>query len=383
MSNSVSDHTGSSAVIDELREAGAAYQEAQAAVKERGRDRLETLQDAYNTATQLLAQYEDTATDTGAREFVNFAQFKGSFITLVENLDAELPAITAFERAKETIDKRRLDEDDFAQAREHLGPVEKELEKLDRLDKTRDQLITARQHAQQRREELVEEIEQLEAMVELSVTDDETALKRVRKPVEKYNTAVRTGFKQLRREAPSREVLALLDRAQQYPLVAFQSPPPVLEEYLRTTAAGHRPLAELIEFTEYSRSKLEHYVDDAGAFRRAVATNRTYLRELDATPLTIAWPPPPAQQVPWLTRELRAVAGRIVDADAMAHLREVEAVAREDRQYTIVRETAIAEQQLDATQRQKLANGTLRDELETLRNTKQAIDTTLSNMPDP
>ncbi|MFP4218406.1 MAG: hypothetical protein ACLFR6_06170 [Salinarchaeum sp.] len=375
--------TVETAVVTELEEAAAAYRDAKSAVEDRGRDQLERLADAYETATNLLLEYEDSATDTGAREFVNFAQFKTSFIGLVEDLDNDLPAVDAFAAARDAIDKRRLSEDDFARARQRLGPVEDELEKLDALADARDTLVDARQRAKDRRSALTAEANRLDELLGLGAADFDAPVEELREPVDAYNDAVQTAFDEARRDAPIRQVFALLERAQAYPLVDFRDPPPSLTTFVKEQPAGEHSIAELLEFTEYSRSKLAHYVADPTAFRQAIATNRTYLAELDAQPLTIAWPPPPAGQVPWLIRELRAVADRLVDADAIAALRTIKSIARDEERYRTLRQTAIAEARLGADEQAALVDGTLAARLEAHRDAIDRIDDALAAAPDP
>jgi len=375
--------TVETAVVTELEEAAVAYRDAKSAVEERGRDRLERLADAYETATNLLLEYEDSATDTGAQEFVNFAQFKASFVGLVKDLDDDLPAVDAFAAARDAIDKRRLSEDDFARARQRLGPVEDELEKLDALADARDTLVDARQRAKDRRSALTAEADRLDELLGLGAADFDAPVEELREPVDAYNDAVQSAFDEARRDAPIRQVFALIERAQAYPLVDFRDPPPSLTTFVKEQPAGEHSIAELLEFTEYSRSKLAHYVADPTAFRQAIATNRTYLAELDAQPLTIAWPPPPAGQVPWLIRELRAVADRLVDADAIAALRTIKSIARDEERYRTLRQTAIAEARLDADEQAALVDGTLAARLKAHRDAIDRIDDALAAAPDP
>ncbi len=375
--------TDEPAVVADLRAAAEAYRTAMSAVEERGRDRLERLADAHERATNLLVEYEDSATDTGAREFVNFAQFKTSFIGLVEDLNDDLPAADAFEAAREAIDKRRLSEDDFDRARQRLAPVEDELDKLDALETARDNLIDARRRAEDRRSTLVAETDRLEDLLTLGDADFDAPLEDLREPVTAYNEAVESAFRDLRRDAPIREVFALIERAQAYPLVGFREPPPSLVTFVEESPDAEYTITELLELAEYSRSKLAHYVDDPRAFRQAVATNRTYLEELGAQPLMIDWPPPPAEQVPWITRELRAVAGRIVDTDAIVALRAVEAIARDTDRYRTLRQTAVAETRLDAEERRALVDGTLAQRLAASREAIDRIDEALAAAPNP
>lgn len=369
------------AVVGKLRTAIAEYKQAQQAIDRRGRENLQELQEAYEEATTLLAAYEDRATDTGIQEFMNFAEFKRQFETLVTEIDPALPASDAFDHAYEAIDKRRLSTSDFEAARDALEPVRSELALFEDEQTARDKVLAAKQHAQQRREKLTAEIDRLEDLVRFENVTFDAPIEELNEPIETYNTAVQAAFQQWRQEKPVRDVFALLERAEYYPLVSFEKPPTALTEFLAETSAGDRPIAELLELATYSRSKLTHYVENPRAFKREIASARTYLQELDATPLTIAWPPPPAAMVPWRTRALRAVCGRMLTEETIAQLRTIEALAREDR-YERLRRVAMATERLDADQRAKLQSGELAAELDAKRADRETIDTALDELPD-
>lgn len=371
------------AVTEELKTATEEYIAARDAVAEYGRETLNTVADQHQEAQALLLEYEDKATDTGREEFVNFARFKHSFSTLVENLPEELPARSAFEQAHECIDKRRLSEDDFVRAREALSPAAELAQRLDRLDTARSQLITTRRQAEDRITELEDRIEHHERLLELGTADFDAPIEQLRDPIDRYNQAVAAGFDTLRSDWPARRAFRVLDRATYYPLVPISQPPAELREYVETTAAGDQSITTLLAYLDYSRSKLAHYVDDATAFRRHVATNRTYLEELTVDPLQIEWPPPPADRVAWRVRELRAVGSRFLSSAGIAALRDLTACARNPETYQRLRDAAIATEQLDKQDRQRIADGTIETELSQYRTAKEEIEAALADAPDP
>jgi len=365
-----------------LESAATAYRDAEAAVDEYGRESLETLRERYRTARDLLVGYQDSATDTGAQEFVNFAQFQGQFTTHVEGLDDDLPRREAFEAALEAVDKTRLSEDDFARALEALEPASDLAERLDDAAAARDRLAEAISDARARRRELQSAAEHSERLIELGEADLDAPLYELREPIERWNASVREAFEDLRTDAPARELFALLERAERYPLVDLRSPPDRVVEYVETSAAGEESVARLLEYADFSRSKLAHYVPDADAFRRAVATERTALERLDAEPLTVSWPPPPAAEVPWLVRELRGVAGGIVDDEAVAALRDLRRLATDEQRYGRLRDAAVATERLDADDRDRLASGAVEDDLADQRAAIERIEAALAEAPE-
>lgn len=379
----MTDLTAEPPVVETLTDAADAYRQANTAVEAHGRDTLNQLADAYEEARRLLTQYEEQATDTGIEEFVRFAQFKQSFSALVESLDEELPATDAFAAAQTAIDKRRLTKDDFETARAELAPVREQLSLLDDLDAARDRLIDARHQAAARHDELTAEYERLQRVKRLGTADLDRSVSPLREPITTYNDAVRTAIQTLRRDRPAREFLAVLDRAQLYPLVPLPEPPTRLQTYLTESPAGTEPVATLLEWLEYSPSKLRHYVADPTAFRQAVATERSFLADLRPAPLLLDWPPPEPDVVPYLTRSRRRVIGSYLQPDASQALRQLEACARDKTQYEQLRATAVAQAELTDAERAALESGTLPDQLAETEAAIDAIEAALTAAPDP
>ncbi|GAB3691126.1 hypothetical protein GCM10028857_28180 [Salinarchaeum chitinilyticum] len=378
------ERTGSSDdAVAELEAAAEDYRAAQAAIEEVGRETLETLDERYRTARNLLVEYQDKATDTGAQEFLNFAQFEQRFSSHVEGLDDDLPRREAFEAAMEAVDKTRLSEDDFDRALDALDPAAALVERLDEEEAARDRLVSALTAARKARQDHEDAIDRCERLLELGEADLDAPIEELRDPIETWNDAVRDAIDDLRTDASARELFAVLERANRYPLVDLDAPPEPLAEYVEREPPGDESVARLLEYADFSRSKLEHYVDDPGAFRSAIATERTYLERLDADGLTIDWPPPPAAEIPWLVRELRGVAAGLVDDEAMAALREVAALAREEDRYARLRDAAVARDQLDDDARERLASGSVEAELADHREAVARIDDAIAAAPDP
>ena len=367
----------------QLTEAADAYRQAVAAVEEYGRESLEQLAEAHEDAHRLLAQYEGEATETGIEEFVQFAQFKQSFTALVDSLDEELPAVEAFEAAQTAIDKRRLTTSDFETARRELAPVRGRLALLEEVETARDRLVDARQQAAARREELIVEHDRLHRVKRLGTADLNRSVAPLRDPITTYNEAVQDVFQTLRSDRPAREYFAVLTRAQLYPLVALPEPPARLHEYLTESPAGTESIATLLEYLDYSPSKLQHYIDDPTTFRRTVATERSFLTGLGPEPVTIDWPPPPADRVPHLTRSRRRVIGSYLDADANQALRQLEALARDRTRYQQLRETAVARAELTDEERAAVSSGAVAEQLADTTAAIDAIEAALEAAPDP
>ncbi|WP_121820150.1 DUF7118 family protein [Halostella salina] len=363
----------------ELAEADEAVHEAEAAVVEVGTDAVETVADAHGELTDLLERYEDSATGTG--DFKAYVEFQDAVAELVEGLPDDLPNRDAFESALEILDQRRLSEDDFAAAREALAPAAETARLLDERDRAVAEYREARKAAARRKRTVEERIEELERLVELGDADLDAPVERLREPVEAYDDAVREAFREFRSEESAREVLELAVAAERYPLVDLDAPPEDLLAYVRESPAGEEPVPTLLDYADYSRSKLDHYVDDAAELKRRVATRETYLERFDAEPFTVGWPPPEADDLWWRSRELISLVSRFAPEAVVAKLREVRALTRED-DYERLRTAAVARDQLGPDERERLAEGDVAAELDELRAERDALDEALTEYPD-
>lgn len=369
-------------VCEQLEARAEEYADIADRVTADGRANLEDLADLHRDAVALLNQYEDTATETGAKGFADFAQFKMQFTRLADAA-ADLPDDGAIEAARDAIDKRRLSGSDFDRARAELDPITDRVSRLDDMEAARQDLIDARDAAASRREQLQAELEEREQVLALADVDLEAPVDDLRDPIERWNEGVAAAVTTLRQDRPARKAMNRFERIASYPLIDMESPPEELKTYLNDSEAGTHTIAELLEYADHSPSKLRHYVDDPDTFRRIIRTRRSSLEALEADPLQIDWPPPPAESIPWLARELRGAIGSLVDDAAIGALREVVALARDESDYEHVREAAMAHEQLDADDRQRLESGAIEAEIEIREEAIAAIDEALQSAPDP
>ncbi|EMA43914.1 hypothetical protein C448_09210 [Halococcus morrhuae DSM 1307] len=367
-------------LAEELAAAHESCEAIDAEIAEHGEAELETLADAHDRATTLLDSYEERATGTG--DFEAFIEFQESFDELVDSLDEELALRSAFEDANDRFDKRRLSASDFAAAREALAPVAERVELLDKRARRSERYREARRHAVVRRDDLGGEIAELERLASLSDVDLDAPIDDLREPIENYNERVGAAFRQFRSEASARDVLKFVERTEQYPLVEFRSPPDDLREYVETSLVGTESLTQLVDYADYSPSKLAHYVDDPERLRKNVAIHRSYLDGLDATALEIGWPPPPALDCRFLLNELVSIVGRFAPDDVVKTLHELRAFTREER-YGRLQRAATAREELTENERERLAAGTVEDELTSAKTDRERIVAALSSHPGP
>lgn len=361
MSGSI-EHAETDRTIERLEDARKRHARIATRIEDYGEERVETVANAYRRAGDLLERYEGRATGTGKETFRAYIELEGEFESLVEGLPEELPHREAFEDANDAIDKRRLSESDFERAREAIAPAGEFVELLEEREAADEAREAARIDVRNRLEEVEGEIDRREDLLELGSADLEAPVGRLREPIENYNAAVADAFESYRREASARELFDLVERSRLYPLVPFERPPADLRRYVERAPIGAEPLSTLLSYTDYSRSKLAHYVSDADEFKRRVATERTYLEGINAAPLSIEWPPGPAGVLSRRARELRPFVERVGGEDEVAALRAVRALTRKS-DYGRLRRAAVATDRLTPGERERLADGRVEDEL--------------------
>jgi len=354
-----------------------------------GEANVEAAADAYRNATRLLDNYEDSATGTG--DFKAYLQFQNQFIALAEGLPEAALAADAVQRASDRMDKRRLNESDFDYAREQIEAAGEAVDLLARREDAKDAYRQARHDAKARREELAAEADRLRRVRKLGGVDLKTPLDPLREPVEAYNAAVRDAFDEFRRTESARGLFELLAAAAERPLVGADRPPRDLIEYIRSAPAGEEPLSTLREYADYSPSKLDHYVEDPGALRTHVAVHQTYLNRLGPEPMLVDWPPAEAGVLRARLRELAPLVRRFdatIDREGAAsdaegdtesieyYRRRLARLTRTD-DYDRLRQVAVADAELDDEEFDKLAAGTVDEELAALEDGIEAIDAAL------
>jgi hypothetical protein len=369
---------GEPETVAELQAAADALDRAEERVAEFGEAELEEVADAHEEFTDILARYEEPATGDG--DFQKFIEFQSQIADFVERLPDDLLLRETFEECDELLQQRRLRERDFEEVRSNLEPVADLAGRLDERREAREAYRSARNRVRHRLGTVRERIDDLERVKRLGDADLDAPTERLREPIEAYNAAVTEAFETFRQEAPAREVLALVETAQRFPVIDVRAPPADLREYLRDSEVGEESIPQLLEYAEYSRSKLDHYVADPGALKTAVRPHTTYLRRLDAEPLTVGWPPPSADRLQYHCREAERVVNRFAP-DVVESLRAVKRLPK-TTDYERLREAAVARAELGDEQRERLKTGDVAEELATLRDERAALEDALEEFPE-
>ncbi len=369
-------------LLAELERSEAALREVEADIEARGKESVERVAAAHDRLTDLLVEYRSSATGTGREEFQSYVEFEAELEAFEGSLDTDLPRREAFEEACDRLDRRRLDERDFDRARDALEPATELADLLANRETARERHREARTRIERRIQALEERIDNLAEILTFADVEFGTSLSPIREPIETYNDGVTEAFRAFRSDAPAREVLDLLATAASYPLLSVPPVPERLDAHLRDHEVGTESIPTLIEYADYSLSKLQHYVDDPAAFRSAVAANRTYLDRVDASPLTIDWPPPEAGVLRREIEELVSIVGRFAPEDVVVTLREVRKTA-DDERYPRFREVAVARGQLTNSERRRLQNGDIEATLAELQKRRERLTEALAESPDP
>jgi DNA repair exonuclease SbcCD ATPase subunit len=371
--------------LAEFRAAADRVRTLRSDLADEGLDRaeLETVADAYRSVETVLERWEERATDWD--DFEGYVKFRDDLADTLDSIPEDVPEQDAFleadRRVKTDSVSTTLNGSDFDAAREALAPARRYAELRSALESALERRRAARKRLERQRTELTERIEALERLLELGAADLDAPIEQLREPIAEYNDRIEAAFRSARRDATAEELLTFVDTASRTPFVGYDSPPDELLEYVRRADAGAYSIEKLLEYADYSASKLSHYVDDAQQLKRRVATNRTYLERLSADPLALAWPPAPAAELQFRIRELLPLAGRIADEETVALLRRVRELTR-DAEYDRIRRAAQADDELTAAERRRLERGEVGADLETARDRLDRIETALEEHAD-
>ncbi|MBB6647392.1 DUF7118 family protein [Halobellus ruber] len=365
--------------VADLRDAKQRLATVESEIDSVGEDAVVDAADAYRKAIRLLDRYEGSATGTG--DFQAYVEFQDKFLGLVEGRDDDTPASEAFAAAGERLDQRRLSESDFDAAREDLEPAAEYVDLLDRREDAEEAVAKARRDARLCRRELDGEIDERAEWLAVGEADLDAPVAELTDPIEAYNRAVREEFDEFYASASIAEVVDFLDRAEAFPLVEFRSPPRDLREFAAESPDADEPVPTLLEYADYSGSKLDHYAEDPGLLQTTVAVHRTYLERLSGEPLTVSLPPPPAAELRFRTRERLSLLGRFADEGTIAQLRAVRDLSRRE-DYRELSRAARAHRELDDDELAAVRSGAAEAELERLRDARDRLAAELDGEAD-
>ena len=365
--------------VAELDQREQRLERAEERVAEFGEQKLQRLAGVYHEFVGVLDRYEDQVTDDGGDVQTNI-EFQSQIAEVSKQLSDDLLLSETFRECDEYLQQKWFSESDFEHVYEQLDPVSDLVGRLEERDAALEAYRETRRDVRYRIRELDEEINELERLSRLGNADLDAPTERLREPIEAYNDAVTGAFEAFRRNSSAREVLAFVAAMADYPLVPFERPPEEVLRYAREREPGTETISQLLAYADYSRSKLDHYVDDPGALKGTIGGKQTYLERLDAAPLRIDWPPPAATDLEFRCGELTAAVNRFAP-DAVEPLRDVAALPRE-RNYERLRNAAQAREELTDVERDRIATEDIEGQLEGLREKREHLQGALDEYPE-
>lgn len=366
-------------LVERLERAEQRLAETEARVEEFGQEDIEQLADAYRQFAGLLDRYEDQVVGDAGDVQTNI-EFQSQVAKVVGNIPRSTLLYATFQECADYLKQKYFNASDFEHVRDQLEPVADIVARLESYEEARREYRDARETIRREIRTLDERISELERLVELGEADLDAPTERLRGPIEAYNEAATAAFREFVEQRPAHEVVTVLDSLSAYPLVAFESPPSRLVAYLGEADPGEMSVPKLLEFADYSRSKLGHYVDDPDRFSRVVGGHETFLSGLDAEPLHVGWPPPSATHLRWRCRELTAAVNRIAPP-VVEELRAVAALPRET-DYERLRDSAVASKQLSDEERRRLRTDDVVGTLADLRERRDRLSEALADSSD-
>lgn len=367
-------------LLDRLERVSERFEELRTALAPYRNEEIEELAEHLRELDRILDTYETRATESG--DFGGYVAFRSTIDQFVDGLPGGLPEREKFEAMGERVDKRRLSTRDFDEARALVNPARELVETYENWQSATKELRNRRTEVRKAIADIEETIDEHDRMLGLRELDLDAPIKDIREPIQTYNEAVTEAFESHLRETTAADVLELFEHTKRYPLVDAPRPPDELYRYV-TEATPELTVHDLLEYADFSISKLTHYVDDPSAFRAAVATELTYLNRLNATPFRIDWPPLPAEQLRWRLRELRPVVNRFADDAVIDHLRRVESLTRDEERFDWLREIAMARESISEEDRKRLESGEIERRRSRLESSRDRLHAALAETPNP
>lgn len=364
---------------DELEAAFQRVEETETRVEQFGQDALEELADAYERFVGLLDRYEDQVVGD-AGDYETNIQFQGEIAELTSDISSDMLLYETFEECDEHLQQRYFNQHHFDHVREQLEPVGDMVQRLYDYEKALEEYRSLRRELDYEIRDLEKRIQELERLSRLGTADLEAPTERLRDPIETYNDAVADAFQEFQKEATARELIQFLAAMEDYPLVPFETPPTDLQQYLESEPPGTEQVSTLLEYAQYSTSKLEHYVDDPDRLKHVIGGRKTFLSGLDAQPLQIQWPPPSATELTYRCQELTAAVNRFAPK-VVEQLRTVEALPRET-DYERLRTSVLAQEDLSQEERAEIQAGAVEEKLEEARQRLDELQDVYESFPD-
>ncbi len=300
--------------------------EALDTVEDAGADALRRTRSLKQRFEAGIREYRDRA--SGRDDFGSYVEFRSIAAAVEEAVEDEEDVYGAevLEKAAARFDRRTMREKHFDRAEEDLTELEDAVQALDTAEEMRSEVESLRHRLSREIGRLEDEIDELEHEIERAERYADVDYTELVEMLESYNENVREDFRSFRDQVSAADVVRLGARAGEHPFVPGQ--PVSLEDADRLEeVAGDRSAEEVLEIMEHSKSKLEHYVDSAVEFRRAVP--RSFLEGFDGSAFEIDFDEA-ADVVRYEAPELLKEVSKFADEETIDLLRRIRRLAMDD-----------------------------------------------------
>ncbi|MDY6864847.1 MAG: hypothetical protein SVY15_02570 [Halobacteriota archaeon] len=247
----------------------------------------------------------------------------------------------------------------------------------------------------EREKAIKNEISRLEGLVDYPDVDEEDiALQRGL--LEEYNTKIAELMRDFSQFTPSREVIKTGLDALYHPELRFPNPydqqsAEELYNFLKSEKIGEEPVYKLLDYYRYSQDRLAHYLDNPVLFKEVSESNVAWLESLNElgkrSTARITFGEDGASinlritcVIPFISR-----IGRITNTepdDAVEYLISLRKLINSGR-YDIILESDRLKGIYTTDEIQKMKDGGLDEEVESLKEELERIEEELEIMPDP
>jgi len=247
----------------------------------------------------------------------------------------------------------------------------------------------------ERRKTLKREISRLEGLVEYPDVDEEDiALQR--ELLQDYNLKISELMRGFVQESSSREVIKTGLDALYHPELRFPHPydqqsASELYIFLRSEKIGDEPVYKLLEYYRYSQDRLAHYLDDPARFKEVAESNVAWLESLNElgkrSTAKIAFGDDGASINMQITRVIPFISkiGKFTNIDpddAVEYLLSLRKFIASGK-YEVILESDRLKGIYTTDEIQKMKDGGLGEEVESLKDELKEIEEELEVIPEP
>lgn len=311
-------------------------------IEDIGLEKAKKTHDFYSELSETMEEYREDAVGTG--DFETYVEFQGildDLLQRINNSQNEVYRAEDFERVIDGFEKRVIRESDFRRAESRLADVRELAETIDRVREIEKELRYEKGRLERRKSELESRLKRVGRKIDTAkgVSDiDPSPLISI---IESYNSSVETDFEEFYNSAPSIKVARLGEKARDLPLADIKPLDKETVEILRRTGMGQKTVSEVLEYADYSNSKLSHYIERPDEFRRNVS--QTWFKLLSADDFKISVETP-QNLIKHKVPELIRIVDEFGSEETVRRLREIHSVA-EKGEYAPMRRAYLSEKE--------------------------------------